>query len=90
MKLNVTFLFCSDRLIGVNFGIPAYRSITIFFFVPLAEEIGKLQEIQQRLKDEKALIEKNLENSQAENHQLQAETKQCKGNWHDCRVLKKS
>ncbi|PIK58818.1 Sarcolemmal membrane-associated protein [Apostichopus japonicus] len=44
----------------------------------LKKEISKLQEIQQRLKDEKAIIEKNLENSQAENHLLQTETKQYK------------
>ncbi|XP_071817635.1 uncharacterized protein [Apostichopus japonicus] len=44
----------------------------------LKQEISKLQDIQQRLKDEKAIIEKNLENSQAENHLLQTETKQYK------------
>lgn len=44
----------------------------------LKKDIVELKEIQKRLQDEKNLIDKNLENSQAENHRLQVETKQLK------------
>ncbi|KAJ8047891.1 Laminin-like protein epi-1 [Holothuria leucospilota] len=44
----------------------------------LEQDIVELKEIQKRLQDEKNLIDKNLENSQAENHRLQVETKQLK------------